>query len=322
MNTVLNRTQTAIATLWRGSAPMTAAGLLMLGMLVLAVVGLAVDPRLVTEVPVWLKPAKFAISTAIYMLTLAWVFTLLPEWPRTRRVVGWLTATVLVLEVAIIDVQAWRGMASHFNVATPLDGVLFTFMGLAIVVQTMTSVAVAVALWRQRFEDRALGWALRWGMIMTIIGASTGGMMARPTAAQLAEARSTGRMAIAGAHTVGAPDGGPGLPGTGWSLEHGDLRIPHFVGLHAIQVLPLVALVLRRRRSAEVGRVRLMFVAAWSYASLFGILLWQALRGHPLVRPDSETMIALTAWAILTAAAAWFAANRHAPLRDQAVLTS
>ena len=30
--------------------------------------------------PAWLKPAKFAASIAIYTLTLAWVFTYLPEW--------------------------------------------------------------------------------------------------------------------------------------------------------------------------------------------------------------------------------------------------
>jgi hypothetical protein len=322
MKPLLTRAMTVLTRLWSGSAPLTGTGLLMLGVLAVWLVGLAIDPRIVTGAPVWLKPVKFAISTAIYMLTLAWVFNLLPEWPRTRRVVGWVTAVVMVLEVGIIDLQAWRGTTSHFNFRTPLDGALFSIMGLAIVGQTLTSIAVAVALWRQRFEDRALGWALRLGMIVTIFGASTGGLMTRPTAAQLADVRAAGRATIVGAHTVGAPDGGRGLPGTGWSLEHGDLRIPHFLGLHAVQVLPLFALVIRRRRSTERGRLRLMLVAASSYASLFAMLLWQALRGQSLVQPDGASSIALIAWAVLTAVGAWRAVDRHEPLSRHAVVIS
>jgi len=298
---------------------LTAAGLLMTGVLGVSVIGLLVDPRVITGAPAWLKPAKFAISTAIYMLTLAAIFTQLPAWPRTRRVVGWVTATILVLEVAIIDTQAWRGTTSHFNVGTMLDGVLFTIMGLAIVVQTVTSVAVAVALWRQRFDDRALGWALRFGLVITILGASTGAAMTRPTTAQIDAARATGRMVVAGAHTVGAPDGGPGLPGTGWSVEHGDLRIPHFFGLHAMQILPLLALAVRRRRPDETARVRVMFVATASYVSLFAILLWQALRGQSLIQPDGVTIGVFLLWAILSAIGAWFAATRRAWNRDRAV---
>src|SRR4051812_42726962 len=99
---------------WKGSAPLTATGLVMVMALAGAVVGLAADPRIITGVPAWLKPAKFALSIAIYSFTLAWIFSLIPEWTRTRRTVGWTTAVVLVLEMAIISLQAARGTTSHF----------------------------------------------------------------------------------------------------------------------------------------------------------------------------------------------------------------
>jgi hypothetical protein len=321
MDTLLNRLKSHVAGPWKGSPVLTTAGLVMAGALAASLIGLLVDPRMITGAPAWLKPAKFAVSTAIYMLTLAWIFTRLPEWPRTRTVVGWTTAVILVLEVAIIDTQAWRGTTSHFNVGTVLDRGLFAIMGLAIAVQTLSSIGVAVVLWRQRFDDRALGWALRFGLLIAIIGASTGGLMTRPTTAQLEEARATGRMAIAGAHTVGTVDGGPGLPGTGWSTEHGDLRIPHFLGLHAMQILPLLAFALRRR-STDSARVRLVLVAAASYAALFGILLWQALRAQSLVQPDAATIAALAAWAILSAGGAWLAAARRPAASGQAAVVA
>ncbi|HET9467114.1 MAG TPA: hypothetical protein VFO48_01835, partial [Vicinamibacterales bacterium] len=200
--------------LWEGDARLTAVGILMLALLVGTGVAMVVDPREIMGAPAWMKPAKFAASIAIYTLTLAWIFTYLPEWRRTRRIVSWLTAVTLLLEIVIIDLQAWRGTTSHFNVGTVVDGILFSIMGFAILVQTMAAIAVAVALWRERFTDRALGWALRLGMTVTIAGAMTGGLMTQPTRAQLDNARAGSRMTVAGAHTVGAPDGGPGLPGT------------------------------------------------------------------------------------------------------------
>jgi hypothetical protein len=231
----------------------------------------------------------------------------LREWPRTRRIVGRTTAFVLLLEVALIDLQAWRGTTSHFNAGTPLDGMIFSIMGIAIVTQTLATVAVAVALWRQRFEQRELGWALRLGMTITIIGALSGGLMVGPTTAQLEEARVTHRLTVAGAHTVGGPDGGPGLPGTGWSVEHGDLRVAHFLGLHALQILPLVTL--SRRRRSETSRVRMVVVAAVSYAVLFTLLMWQALRGQPLIHPDALSVVVFTVWTATTLGAMAIAAR-------------
>jgi hypothetical protein len=294
-------TMTTLRRLYTTDAPLTVTGVLMAAALVPALTGLWLDPRVITGAPAWLKPAKFAVSTAIYVLTLAWIFTYLPEWARTRRIVGRATAGILIVEVGAIYVQAWRGTTSHFNVGTPLDATLFAAMGIGIVMQLLASVAVAVALWRQRFGDAALGWALRLGMFVSIVGASTGGLMTKPTAAQLADARATHRMPVAGAHTVGAPDGEPGLAGTGWSLSHGDLRVPHFLGLHAMQVLPVVALLLTRRRGSDARAVRLTFVAAGSYFALFALLLVQALSGESVVAPSLVFLSAFTIWAVATA---------------------
>jgi hypothetical protein len=296
---------------------LTTVGLLMALVAVPSAIGIVLDPRIITGAPAWLKPFKFAVSTSVYSLTLAWIFGLLPDWPRVRRVVGWTTAIVFVLEVAIIDMQAWRGTSSHFNVSTPLDATLFIVMGGAIVVQTLISVAVAVALWRQRFTNRALGWALRFGMTLTIIGALTGPLMTRPTAAQLADVRAGARMTVSGAHTVGGVDGGPGLPVTGWSLEHGDIRVPHFIGLHAIQALAIVAMAVGWWRRPEAVRVRAVLAAAASYASLFLLLLLQALRGQSLVAPDATALVSIAAWALATVLVfGWIALGSRRTSRD------
>jgi len=283
--------------LWRTSPPLTAVAMVMLVAFGAFVAGIVLDPRVITGVPAWLKPAKFAISTAIYSLTLAWVFGSLPTWRRTRAIAGWTTAIVFAIEVAIIAVQAWRGTTSHFNTSTPFDGVVFAAMGLMIFAQTAVAGAVAVALWRNRFADRAMGWAMRLGLTMTVVGALAGGLMTRPTAEQLASARLTGEMPRSGAHTVGAPDGGPGLPGTRWSLEHGDLRVPHFVGLHAMQALPLFVWALARLRR-EAVRVRLALGAGISYAALFAVLLTQALLGQSVAAPSAGFLAAFALWAI------------------------
>jgi hypothetical protein len=300
--TLVTTIQQGLSRVWKSDRTLTASAVLMLGALAAFLVGLAIDPRVITGAPAWLKPAKFAVSTAIYMFTLAWVFTYLSDWPRLRKIVGQGTAAIFIAEVAIIALQAWRGTTSHFNFTTPLNAALFVSMGSAIVVQTVLSAFVAFALWRQPFQNRALGWALRLGMVITIAGASTGGLMTRPTDAQLEQMQATHRPSpIIGAHTVGAPDGGPGLPGTGWSVEHGDIRVGHFVGLHALQTLPLIAWLLWRRRIDDGRRARLMIVAGGSYATMFLILIWQALRGQALFSPDALTLTVLLIWAALTA---------------------
>ncbi|MEV6953058.1 hypothetical protein [Streptomyces sp. NPDC051183] len=269
-------------------------------------VGLIVDDRTLVGSPIWHKPLKFSVSFVLYGLTLAWMHSLLTRGKRTSWWAGTVVAVASLLEMVVIVGQVMRGKRSHFNTETPLDETLFSLMGTTVVVLWLATLVMAVLLWRQKLADRAVMWAIRIGSAIALAGLGLGFLMTQPTDDQLA-GRTTG---TTGAHSVGVPDGGPHLPVTGWASTGGDLRIAHFVGMHALQVLPLLALGLtfaarRYGWAADTGvRPRLVLVAGAGYAGLVGLVTWQALRGQPLTSPDGATLTAAAALAGAVAAAA------------------
>lgn len=280
-----------ISKIWKQSRVLTATAGMMLVNLLFALVGLAIDPRMIGGMPAWLKPAKFAISTAIFAASMAWLFQYMPDFGRRARWVGAGLAGILIVEVAIIDFQAARGTTSHFNISTVEDSVLWGTMGVSIGVLWVLSLWITIALFRQPFRDSSWGWALRLGMLISLLGSASGGLMTTPTIEQRAQMMRHEKPMVVGAHTVGAPDGGPGITGVGWSKEHGDLRIAHFLGLHALQVIPLLAWWRRKTRTDQF-----VFATAGSYFGLFLILLWQAFRGESIAQPSSLTLTVLGIW--------------------------
>ena len=285
------------------SAPaLTILGFVMAADLVFAMLGLVVDRRVITGAPAWLKPAKFALSTMIATWSFAYCIASTSIWPRLTRALDVVLAACLAIEIALIDMQAARGTTSHFNFSTQFDAAVFGVMGMSIALIWLAMVALTVVLFRQSFASSAWGWSLRLGMVLAVIGTGSGGLMTVPNSQQLAEAHATGRLPIGGAHTVGAPDGGRGLPVTGWSADHGDLRVAHFLGMHGLQVLPLLAWwIARRREPADEGTQRkLVFAAAASYLALFGLVLWQAFRGQSIAQPDGVSVTSFAAWLLIT----------------------
>lgn len=260
-------------------------------LIVACVIGYAVDPRQLLGVSVWEKPLKFAISTAVYAITWSW---LLAQLQRGRRLGWWagtIVAVLLVIELVIIVGLAIVGETSHFNVSTPLHIALWSIMAGSIGTLWVATFVASVLLFRNRLGDAARGLAIRAGAIIALVGMALAFLMTGPTAAQLDDFQG-----IAGAHTVGVADGGPGLPVLGWSTVAGDLRIPHFVGMHALQVLPLllIALELLARRVAVLRDVavrwRLVAIATAAYAATLALLTAQALRGQSIVQPDPVTL--------------------------------
>jgi hypothetical protein len=288
------------------SAPaLTILGFVMAADLVFAMLGLVVDRRVITGAPAWLKPAKFALSTMIAAWSFAYCIASTSIWPRLTRALDVVLAACLAIEIALIDMQAARGTTSHFNFSTQFDAAVFGVMGVSIALIWLAMLVLTVVLFRQSFASSAWGWSLRLGMVLALIGTGSGGLMTVPNSRQLAEAHAAGRLTIGGAHTVGAPDGGRGLPVTGWSADHGDLRVAHFLGMHGLQVLPLLAWWIARRRKLADDRtyLNLVFVAAASYLALFGLVLWQAFRGQSIAQPDALSLASFALWLVFTAVA-------------------
>src|SRR5918998_399332 len=256
--------------------------------LTLVTVALAViDQRTLLGAPLWFKPLKFSVSILLYSATLAWMLSRLPGTAMRRT--GWAIAAVLGMEQLIIVGQAARGVRSHFNDDTLFDALLYSFMGATITGLWLATVAVALRFLRERGVDQVTSSAVRLGLLVGLLGMAIGFLISGN-----------------GGHAVGVPDGGPGLFFVGWSTTGGDLRIGHFVGMHALQLLPLLAAglaALGPARLDETGRVRIVRIAAAAYAGVVVLVTWQALRGQPLLAPDAVTLAALGALLLATGGA-------------------
>lgn len=277
---------------------------------VLTLAAVFIDPRIITGQLAWIKPLKFSISILIYTLTLLWMLGFVDTTTtRKRRLVQTIviaTTIAFLGEMAGVWIQAFRGVRSHFNVGSGFDGFIFSMMGTLVLVIWVMNLLAATLLLFERLPNRVFAWSLRLALVITLVGAGLAGLMLSPNAEQTAVIAAGEMPTTVGAHSVGVDDGGAGMAITGWSTEGGDLRVPHFVGLHALQIIPFMGLLIQRRRRqlSESRQTTLVWVGSLGYIGLMGILTWQALRGQALIAPDVFTLGAV-AVLIVAVVGAW-----------------
>ena len=259
----------------RGWNPaLTWSGLAFLAMIVPSAWLAVHDPRTIIGVSVWDKPLKFELSIAVYLLTAGWVFTRLPSgWARTGggRYTVWASIVPALLEIGYILFRASRGEASHFNQTSTLAIALYATMGVGALTLSSTALVQGVAILRSpdpAGDHPAFRAALGWGLVLTfLLGASMGGYMSAQTG-----------------HWVGGiHNDATGLPLLGWSTTGGDLRPPHFLGIHASQIIPVAALAIIRLFGRRASLMTGLFVAG--YVALTLAVFVQALMGMPLIAP-------------------------------------
>ena len=167
--------------------------------LAIAVLGLILDPAQITGMPAWMKPAKFAFSIAIYLLTMRWILSFVRGHARLLLVLSTGIVVGLVAEIALVELQVIRGTTSHYNEATDFDAGVFYAMGGIVTIVLIATIAAGVLALRQRGLDAGLAAGLRWGIAVCVLG-----MLAALTMIFNKGWNDSG------GHTVGAADGGPG----------------------------------------------------------------------------------------------------------------
>lgn len=203
--------------------------LMVLALIVVTLLSIG-DQRLILGINPWIKPMKFLISAAFFLWTTAWFMPDTAAAPVRRALVRWIIASAMVIEVALIIMQAARGTTSHFNAGSPFDIAVFSTMGIVITISTLAMMLFLWILRRDTPTNRAgYLWGVRLGVALFVVASWQGFMMVANNA-----------------HSVPGPDGGPGLPFINWSTAMGDLRSAHFFGMHALQGLPLMGFLLDR----------------------------------------------------------------------------
>jgi hypothetical protein len=239
--------------------------------LVLAIVSITssfMDDRTLMGVNVWMKPLKFSISVAIYILTVGFLMTLYPFSKKKKNLINNIVCWTLLIELGLIIYQASGGVQSHYNISNPFDGLIFTAMGILIAINVIIMALFIFETIRLKLKTpKLLQWAILLGWVIVFFGSWVGGQMISEMS-----------------HNIGVEDGGPGLPLVNWSTIAGDLRVAHFFGLHGLQIIPIFALLISNKsKTTTKNQIIIVTVFGLAYALFVGYTFYQAKQGLPCV---------------------------------------
>ncbi|MCH7403340.1 hypothetical protein ACFOUP_08170 [Belliella kenyensis] len=233
-------------------------GLVCLGVAFLFLVLTKTTATQVYGVNAYYKPFKFAFSTFLFAWAMAWYCYYLPSF--NVALFNWTVILLLGFEIVYITIMASKGLTSHYNLSSPFYATMFSVMALAATLVTLYTAYVGFLFFSQSFPDLPsyYVWAIRLGILIFVVFSFEGFVMGSKLS-----------------HTVGAINDNSNWFIVGWSKKAGDLRVSHFIGMHALQVLPILSFYVFKNSKATI------FVSIL-YGLLALMTLVQALQGKPL----------------------------------------
>ena len=205
----------------------------------------------------WRKPILFGFSAGVTMLSLAWLLGKVPR-HRGDSIIFCAFSAAMLTEVGLITLQQWRGVASHFNRSTPLDSTILTLIEWLIIFATLVIAEMTRRCFGKLAAPRDMAIAIRGGMILLLFGCLLGFVLVAHGNLQQAAGRD------------------PAIYG-----KAGIMKFPHGMPLHAIQLLPMAAWLLRKLGAPELTRKKSVATALAAVIAFTIYSLLQTFTGRP-----------------------------------------
>jgi len=252
--------------------------------LLISISGLIIDDRILQYVPIWLKPFKFSISSLIFISSILYFLKYISN-KKYLLITNKVVSYGLMIELFIIFLQVFRGRMSHFNNQTLEDMILFQIMAITIVCVWLGFGVYAWKLFKtSEYMDDIIFKGIQVGVIITFLTMPFAFTMPQPSKTQLQEIIKNKSQVglIIGSHTVNEKDPTQTIPLTGWAKTGGDLRIAHFLGLHALQIIPILSILLNGMSLSIPNKKNILRAIGLFYFLFVVMVLIQALKGIPL----------------------------------------
>jgi NO-binding membrane sensor protein with MHYT domain len=266
-----SNTATDYLQFWRNMHPLwyySALGYLALALLFLIAQGF--DDRLLLGISVWAKPFKFAISIAVYFGTMTIFVEYMPQGyfaKKRGRLLTVIPVATALFEMVYITIQAALGEPSHYNRETSFNATMYTLMGLGATAMVAALLWIGVSIARNNKLSNPMVLAIVIGLVLTfLLGGGFGSYLGNHP----------------GHWVGGTSDDANGLWLFKWARDGGDLRVAHFFGMHAMQVMPLFTWLLPKSLPRALSLTSVI-VFATAYTAFSWFTFNQAIQGQPFM---------------------------------------
>jgi len=124
------------------------------------------------------KPTTFGLSFGLTLITIAWVSSFLRLGDRARVILLGMFTVACVIETALVSLQAWRGVPSHYNMETTFDGLVTRTLAAGGITLVVIIAALTLAAFRANpMMSASLRIAIRIGFVALFSALIVGALM-------------------------------------------------------------------------------------------------------------------------------------------------